>query len=43
MVMVVHHVLVVALGMAFQQVTMAISNAILAVMSFADMITVDSV
>ncbi len=40
MVMVVHHALVVALGVVFQQATMEISNAILVAMSFVGMVMV---
>ncbi len=38
MVMVVHHALIVVLDVAFRQVIMVISNAILVVMSFVNMV-----
>ena len=40
MVMVVHHALVVVLGVAFQQATMETSNAIIVAMSFGGMVMV---
>lgn len=41
MVMVVHHALIVVLDVVFRQVIMVISNVILVVMNFVNMVMVD--